>query len=264
LNFVIFDIKVFIPRETEHKDPSDNDTTKPDNSPAINMNMGILLNVLLCEIVVFTSMCLTYIISLYECGHGHTNVVLCYTTWGKHPANIGVGVAILLITLSILFSTLVMYKEVIHSDSFIVSYLENYLVAFTLLLNITLKSKIGAYSANCILDLQIYWFSNIPECLCFYVLLLTQFGVTWLIHMTKNGSEINDSDAHAYKSRTGISLLSLIPKALAIVIVFVNFVNLFNLSVILNVIHSMTMIILCISCAYPYIFSTTPVKEKKG
>jgi len=104
-----------------------------------------------------------------------------------------------------LFSTLVTYKEVIHSDSFISSYLENYLVAFTLLLNITLKPKINAYSANCILDLQVYWFSNVPECLCFYILLSTQFGITWLIHANKKSSEINDSEAHAYKNSTGTS-----------------------------------------------------------
>jgi hypothetical protein len=260
LNFTIFNIKVFLPPETELKDASDKDSINP-----VNMNMGILLNILLCEIVVFISICITYIITLHACGtENRGNVVVCYTTWGKHPANIGVGVAILLITMSILFSTLATYKEIIHSDSFISSYLENYLVAFTLLLNITLKSKINAYSSNCILDLQVYWFSNVPECLFFYLLLSTQFGITILIHVNKEGSEVNNAEAHAYKTSTGTSLLSLIPKAVAILIILINFVNLFNVSAILNVIHAITLLLLCISCASPYMFNTTPEKEKKG
>ena len=103
LNFTIFDVKVFIPQETERKDASDKDSINSDSINPVNMNMGILLNVLLCEIVVFTSICMTYIITLYGFGHENHSTVVCYTTWGKHPANIGVGVAILLITLSIYF-----------------------------------------------------------------------------------------------------------------------------------------------------------------
>ena len=212
--------------------------------------------------VIFFSLCTTYIISLYECGQGKS-VIICYTTWGKHPANIGVGVTILLITLSVLFSTLVTYKEVLHSDSFIYAYLETYLVVFTLLQNVFLKSKLSSYSTSCILDLQVYWFSNIPEALFFYILVATQFLITWLIHVNRTKTEnIDSNNAHEYKRSSEVSLLSLIPKVLAILIVVTNFVNLFEVSIILNIIHGMTTLILCISCASPFMFATVPEKEK--
>jgi len=96
LNFTIFDIKVFMPKQSKKNDANDKESNSLDDDNTANINMGILLNVLLCEIVVFSSICTTYIISLYECGQDKS-VIVCYTTWGKHPANIGVGVTVLLI-----------------------------------------------------------------------------------------------------------------------------------------------------------------------
>ena len=262
LNFTVFDVKVFMPKQSKISDANDKETNGSDEDNPTNINMGILLNVLLCEMVVFSSFCTTYIISLYECGQDNS-AVLCYTTWGKHPANIGIGVTILLVTLSVLFSTLVTYKEVLHSDSFIYSYIETYLVAFSLLQNVFLKSKLSSYSTSCILDLQVYWFSNIPEAMFFYTLLATQFSITWLIHVNGTKKENTDSsNAHEYKRSSEVSLLSLIPKALAIIILIVNFVNLFEVSILLNIIHSITALILCISCVYPCTFTTNPEKEK--
>jgi len=262
LNFTIFDIKVFMPKQSKINDANDKETNSLDDENPTNINMGILLNVLMCEMVVFFSFCTTYIISLYECGQSKS-VILCYTTWGKHPANIGVGVTILLITLSVLFSTLVTYKEVIHSDSFIYAYIETYLTAFSLLQNVFLKSKLSSYSTSCILDLRVYSFSNIPEVLCFYTLVGTQFLITWLIHVNQTKTENTDnSNAHVYKKSSEASLLSLIPKALAIIIVVANFLNLFEISIILNIIHGITGLILCISCISPFMLTTVPGKEK--
>jgi len=262
LNFTIFDIKAFMPQQSKVNGANDKENISLDEDIPTNINMGILLNVLLCEMVIFFSLCTTYIISLYECEQGKS-VIICYTTWGKHPANIGVGVTILLITLSVLFSTLVTYKEVLHSDSFIYAYLETYLVVFTLLQNVFLKSKLISYSTSCILDLQVYWLSNIPEALSFYVLVATQFLITWLIHVNRTKTENVDSKkAHEYKRSSEVSLLSLIPKVLAILIVGTNLVNLFEVSIILNIIHGMTTLVLCISCVSPFMFATVPEKKK--
>jgi len=258
LNFAIFDIRVFMPKHRKISDANDQETSSVDEDAPTNINMGILLNVLLCEMVVFSALCSTYIISLYECGEDKS-VVLCYTTWGKHPANIGVGIMTLLVTLSVVFSTLVTYKEVVHSDSFIYAYMETYLVAFSLLQNVLVKSKLSSYSTSCILDVHVQWFSNIPEALCFYTLVATQFSITWLIHINRTKT---DNDAHEYKRSSETSRLRLVPKALAIVIVVANFLNLFEVSLILDTIHAMIALILCISCASPCLFTTSREKQK--
>jgi len=262
LNFTVFDIKVFMPKQSKISDANDKEANGSDEDNPANINMGILLNVLLCEMVVFSSLCTTYIISLYECGQNNS-AVLCYTTWGKHPANTGIGVTILLVTLSVLFSTLVTYKEVLNSDSFVYSYIEIYLIAFSLLQNVFVKSKLSSYSTSCILDLRVYWFSNIPEAIFFYILLATQFLIRWLIYVNSTKTEKTESsDSHVYKASSEVSLLSLIPKALAIIIIIANFVNLFEVSVILNIIQGITALIICISCVYPFTFTTTTEKEK--
>jgi len=261
LNFTVFDIKVFMPKQSKISDANDKETNGSDEDNPANITMGILLNVLLCEMVVFSSLCTTYIISLYECAQ-ENSAVLCYTTWGKHPANTGIGITILRVTLSVLFSTLVTYKEVLHSDSFIYSYIETYLVAFSLLQNVFLKSKLSSYSTSCILNLRVYWFSNIPDAMFFYTLVATQFFITWLIHVNRTTTENKESsDSHEYKSSSEVSLLSLIPKAVAIIILILNFVNLFEVNIILNIIHGITALIICISCVYPSTF--TPITEKE-
>jgi len=138
--------------------------------------MGILLNILSCEIVVFASICTVWILSLVECGQNNQSI-LCYSTWGKHPVNIGVGTATLLVSVSVFFSILVVYKQNIDHQSFLLKCVEIFLTCYSILIRVIIKTKLGQYTQDCIANFGILWTSNIPEYLFFFILMFSHFAV---------------------------------------------------------------------------------------
>ena len=264
VNFVIFDINVFLTPEMNKNDNIATTESMDENNsktkPPVNINTGILLNILLCEIIILISLCSVWIVSLYECGQD-TGSVMCYTTWGKHPANFGIGATILLITVSILFSTLVVYKQIVYRDSFVSLYFETYLVAFSLLVNLIIKSKMVRYHTVCITNFNVVWYSNIPECVAFYALFICQIVVSFLIYASSEGTE--KSEAHLYRSVARKSILKIVPQMLSVVIVVQNFINLYEVSIAINAIHAVIVLSISFSSAYSIIFPGLAVEKHK-
>ena len=264
VNFVIFDITVFVTPEldkTENDSKVDlDDGTNKTKKTYLNMNTGILLNVLLCEIIILISVCSIWIISLYECGQD-SGSVMCYTTWGKHPANFGIGATILLINVSILFSTLIVYKQIVYRDSLLSLYFETYLVAYSLIVNIIIKSKMVRYHALCITNFNMLWHSNIPECFAFYCLYICQIVVSLFIFMFSDSAEKLES--HLYRTVIKKSILQLIPKMLAIVIVVANFINTFEVSIAINFCHALIVVLIGFTSIYSIIFPGPAVEKDK-
>lgn len=267
LNFVAFDIEKYTKTKKKHDDDESSDEqSKEPRSNGPNIHVGVLLNIVCCEVVVFASFCTVWIVSLFECTQGNRSV-LCYTTWGKHPANVGVAGAILLVSLSLFFSTLVLYKQHIQSHSFLSKYAENYIAIYSLLVCIILKSKMVGYSVKCVAEKSIVWDSNIPEYVGFVLLILSQFLANLLIFRKqkrdKSASAVRQrKKAHVYADVGGVHTISVLPRIVAIGIVGLNFVNVFEFSMILNVTHSVLLVILCAVLVHPFLCHTLPRQQK--
>jgi hypothetical protein len=248
VNFVIFDIKSYgsskqaQSNKTGDEVGSDNSTKKEER--LLNVNMGILLNILACEIVLFASICTVWIIALVECGRDNQSI-LCYSTWGKHPVNIGIGTATLLVSVSVFFSTLVVYKQNIDHHSFIMKYVEIFLTCYSILITVMIKSKLGQYTRDCIANFEIVWTSNIPEYLFFFILMFSHFAIAIFFYLKNRPStsetDTSDKKIHLYTDIPMVTQLSIVSRVVATFICVLNLINLFQVSTFLNVVHTLVV-----------------------
>jgi len=273
VNFIAFDVENYntpksnTPKNKDDEEDTDDDAPAPD-SIGPNIFVGILLNVVSCEVVVFAAFCTVWAVSLFECTQSNRSI-LCYTTWGKHPANVGVAGAILLISISLFFSTLVLYKHHIQSHSFLYRYAENYTAIYSILVSVILKSKLAGYNIKCVAEKNIMWDSNIPEYACFFVLILSQFLVNLYIFLRqprdKSQSAVRRRTmAHAYTDVGGMHAILIFPRTIAIITVVLNFVNVFELSILLNVVYGLLTVMLCGFLVHPFLCRTLLSKSKKS
>ena len=266
LNFVAFDVEKYTKSKKKDDSESGDEHAKEPENTGPNIYIGILLNVVCCEVIVFASFCTVWIVSLVECTQSSRSV-LCYTTWGKHPANVGVAGAVLLVSLSLFFSTLVLYKQHMQGHGFLSKYAENYIAIYSLLVCITLKSKMVGYNVKCVAEKSIMWDSNIPEYAGFVVLILSQFIASLLVHKKHRRDKSaaaarRRKKAHVYADVGGVHTISVLPRMVAIAIVALNFVNVFEFSMVLNVTHGVLLVVLCGVLVHPFLCRTLFDKHK--
>jgi len=122
-----------------------------DNNKVSNVSIQTLcvINILLCHITILMSLCTILFITLYECIQD-VKSIQCILTWGNHAASRGIGIAVVLIMLSILIPLLNLYKTHSSSSHLFDKYIGTYLTFYVFFAHVILETKLMDYRSKCL------------------------------------------------------------------------------------------------------------------
>ena len=129
---------------------NDTSTLKSSNAKVVynDFHVDALITFLLCHITVFLSVFVVFAIGLYECITKRQSVI-CRFTYGLHSANNAIGIAMLLLTFSVLLPLLSLYKLNAGNSHVFHTHMPTFVVMFTCLTHLAIVSKIQFYSMSC-------------------------------------------------------------------------------------------------------------------
>ena len=107
-----------------------------------------MISVLLCHGTVILAILTVYFITLYECMY-ESNRALCSVTYGLHPANSAIGVLNIIITISVIFPVLTLYKVNVGTCAVFRKHMPNLVVLYTCFVQLPIVFKLNAYATAC-------------------------------------------------------------------------------------------------------------------
>jgi hypothetical protein len=111
-------------------------------------HINALLTLLLCHASILFSGFIVFVVSLYECTRVNDSV-LCHMAFGNHAANNAIGIAMLLLSVSILLPLLTQYKLNVGNSRVLHTHLPSFVMLFTSLAHVAIVSKMQFYSRTC-------------------------------------------------------------------------------------------------------------------
>jgi len=111
-------------------------------------HVDALLTLLLCHASMMCVVFVLFVVFLYECINVDKSVI-CRMAFGDHAANHTIGIAMLILTFSILLPLLGLYKRNVGKSRVFRTHLPSFVILFTSLSHIGIVSKMQFYSRTC-------------------------------------------------------------------------------------------------------------------
>ena len=138
--------------------PHDGTTQFGDGVPALpavesvvvynELHVNTLLSLLLCHITVFLAVLAIFVVCLCECIHVQDSP-LCNMALGNHSANHAIGIALVLLTISVIIPLLNLYKLNAGTSSVFYENMPTLVVFFICLMHVAIVSKFVFYGTSC-------------------------------------------------------------------------------------------------------------------
>jgi len=168
LLLVYFDVDTFrsqndIASDTSYVTPSvvvphDDTTQFGDGVPALpavesvvvynELHVNTLLSLFLCHITVFLAVLAIFVVCLCECIYVQDSP-LCNMALGNHSANHAIGIALVLLTISVIIPLLILYKLNAGTSSVFYENMPTLVVFFIGLMHVAIVSKFVFYATSC-------------------------------------------------------------------------------------------------------------------
>ena len=112
------------------------------------VHVNALITILLCHTTAFAAVVAVYIVALCECIYVAKSA-LCGMTLGNHSANNAIGIALVVLSASILLPMLGLYKLNAGTSTVFHKHMPTLVVFFTCVMHIAILSKFVFYSVSC-------------------------------------------------------------------------------------------------------------------
>ena len=126
----------------------DDDGVDAGSSVYKEYHVDAVITALLCHMTVFCSTFAVFAICLYECIHVPRSV-LCRMAYGDHAANNAIGIAMLVLTFSVILPLLNLYKLNVGTSRVLHKHMPSFVIMFTCILHVAIVSKVHFYSVTC-------------------------------------------------------------------------------------------------------------------
>jgi len=142
------------------------------------VHVNALISILLCHFTAFAAVVAVYIVALCECIYVAKSA-LCGMTLGNHSANNAIGIALIVLSASIILPMLGLYKLNAGTSTVFHKHMPTLVVFFICLMHIAILSKFVFYSVSCPLVVSfsgslvlVYFtiFLHFAVCLCDYLI----------------------------------------------------------------------------------------------
>jgi len=111
-------------------------------------HVDALLTLLLCNASILLSVFTVFAVCFYDCLHVN-NSVLCRMAFGDHAANNAIGIAMLVLSVSILLPLLSLYKLNVGNSRVFHTHQSSFVILFISLSHVAIVSKMQFYSRTC-------------------------------------------------------------------------------------------------------------------
>ena len=241
------------------QDDSENSGDRGDGNNDMSMNLkpnivyndfhvDALITFLLCHSTVFLSVFAVFAIGLYECITIHQSVI-CRFTYGLHSANNAIGIAMVLLTFSVLLPLLSLYKLNAGNSHIFHTHMPSFVVMFTCLMHLAIVSKFQFYSMSC--PLVVSFSGSLAIVYCTIALHFLFRGVDVIIHFCVNHLTHRSYGMPARGNQNSDSVYSTFFLLVAnTILLLANLAYAWSLSAIFNIVQSAVIVLYILAMAH--------------